>query len=484
MHICTIGDGAAGLMAANFFATRDYVSKVTHIGSSKIPSIGVGESTTLSFEILHRMFDDDFNSFILQSDACVKTGVMYVNWSEKEFLHFFKPQNLFEKYDTDFIRYSNSLANKDKNTHIHDIFGTKLYSDSKQNKIPLLKETSYHGWSWHFDASRYISYLKRLLRRNKSKVTIIDDIVIDCNFKEEELINYITLQSNQEIKADYYVIATGKSTNSSNIFKIKYHDLSNVLLTDKALFFPKPYQNKREEMHPYTIAKTMKNGWRWITPTWSRVGTGYVFSSNHITVEQAVEEFQQDIGDSNVIPNVVDFHPKYNVKSFNKNYLTLGMCNGFLEPLDAPGLSISCSLTLVLDQLFKSQNYISNIIQCNHNQNNNSSANEFTEELYKGWAAFILTQYKTCHRTDTQFWIDHKNVKFDYFDNLMRNLYNDLQSPSRTQMEVLKKDIVAMIQNTIASRNIQWKTDDDSVPIKLDDSGYETIHHYDFLSSI
>ena len=66
----------------------------------------------------------------------------------------------------------------------------------------------------------------------------------------------------------------------------------------------------------------------------------------------------------------------------------------------------------------------------------------------------------------------------------MRNLYNDLQSPSRTQMEVLKKDIVAMIQNTIASRNIQWKTDDDSVPIKLDDSGYETIHHYDFLSSI
>ena len=66
IHICTIGDGASGLMAANFFASRSYVSKVTHIGSSKIPSIGVGESTTLVFEDVHRMFDKDIQSFILQ----------------------------------------------------------------------------------------------------------------------------------------------------------------------------------------------------------------------------------------------------------------------------------------------------------------------------------------------------------------------------------------------------------------------------------
>ena len=54
MHICVVGDGAAGLMAANLFAVKDYVSKVTLVGSSKIPSIGVGESTTLIFENLHR----------------------------------------------------------------------------------------------------------------------------------------------------------------------------------------------------------------------------------------------------------------------------------------------------------------------------------------------------------------------------------------------------------------------------------------------
>ena len=479
IHICTIGDGAAGLMAANFFASRDYVSKVTHIGSSKIPSIGVGESTTLNFEILHKKFDDDFRSFILQSNACVKTGVLYSNWSEREFLHFFKPENLFEKYNTTFIEYSNTLGNKSKDTYIHDIFGIKLYSDSKENKIPVLKEESYHGWSWHFDAGKYIAYLKNLLKRNQKKVTIIDDIVTNCSFKEKGEIDFIGLESDQKIKADYYIIATGKSSDTAKIFDIDYHDLSDVLLTDKALFFPKPYVNKKAEMHPYTIAKTMKNGWRWITPTWSRVGTGYVFSSKHISVDDAIKEFQEDLGDESVVPNVVDFHPKYNKKTFNKNYMTLGMCNGFLEPLDAPGLSISCSLSLMLDELIQTKGCLT---KCD--ENDTIELNHYVSELYNGWAAFILTQYKTCHRNDTQFWMDHKNVKFDYLDKMMSSLYNDMSIVPNSQIEVLTRDIVAMIQNTVASRNINWKTNTSALPLKLDDSGYKTINHYEFLANL
>lgn len=62
MHICVIGDGAAGLMAANFFTSKEYVKELTVIGSPKIPTIGVGESTTLNFEFLHRTFDSDYTS--------------------------------------------------------------------------------------------------------------------------------------------------------------------------------------------------------------------------------------------------------------------------------------------------------------------------------------------------------------------------------------------------------------------------------------
>ena len=85
----------------------------------------------------------------------------------------------------------------------------------------------------------------------------------------------------------------------------------------------------------------MKNGWRWITPTQSRIGTGYVFSDNHISIDEATNEFLEDIGDKTIKPFLVDFNPKCNKRPFKFNSCTIGMSSGFLEPLDATGLQIS-----------------------------------------------------------------------------------------------------------------------------------------------
>jgi tryptophan halogenase len=498
MHICVIGDGAAGLMAANFFASRDYVKKLTHIGSSKIPSIGVGESTTLLFEELHRAFDPDFDSFIRESDACVKTGVMYSNWSKNEFLHYFKVPNTYERFGISFLEYCNTLGNKDPDMFIHDLIAHKLYHDVKQNRIPTRKKNSFYGAAWHFDAGKYISYLKKILKTRWNNVTVLDDVVVDCKFKDDGVIDSILLESNHTVEADYYIIATGKSKKTADIFKIEYEDLSNVLLTDKALFFPKPYINKREEMHPYTIAKTMKNGWRWITPTWSRIGTGYVFSSNHITVEEVIEEFREDIGDNTITPNVVDFHPKYSKRSFNKNYVTMGMCNGFLEPLDAPGLSISCSLSIILDTMFDGGRYYHSIVDKTYDYNLDN-LNDFAQHFYKGWAAFILTQYKTCYRSDTQFWIDHKNVKFDYLEDVLIDLNSDINYSRgivpamdhfdcndniSDMLDAFKINLITMLQNTIASKDVQWQTKTTAMPYQYDDPWYNSVDHYEFLQNI
>ena len=60
----------------------------------------------------------------------------------------------------------------------------------------------------------------------------------------------------------------------------------------------------------------MKHGWRWITPTWERIGTGYVFSENHISVDEAINEFITDIGDKTIQPFVVNFKPRVNKKTF------------------------------------------------------------------------------------------------------------------------------------------------------------------------
>jgi tRNA A37 threonylcarbamoyladenosine dehydratase len=49
MHVCIFGTGASGWMVAHSLKNLEEVSKITIIGSDKIPAIGVGESTTINF---------------------------------------------------------------------------------------------------------------------------------------------------------------------------------------------------------------------------------------------------------------------------------------------------------------------------------------------------------------------------------------------------------------------------------------------------
>jgi len=486
MHICIVGTGAAGLMAACLFKEKGYVKKISLIGSPHISTIGVGESTTLSFEEMHRKFDDNFSNFVTDSDAAVKYGVYYQGWNPgKNWLHYFKTEKQTFFNNVDHLRYGISLGNKPKDVFIHDIYGTKLFEYANNHKIVYERKeySQEYPFSWHFDAGKYIKYLKNLCEQSK-KIEMIYDTAVSCEFKHENQIKSISklrLESGREVVADFYINSSGASGKSGNVFQVEYQLLTDVLLTNRALFLPLKYNNKKEQFHPYTIAKTMKNGWRWITPTWSRIGTGYAFSSNHVSDDKAVEEFLEDIGDSSLEPNVVDFTPKISEETFGSNYINVGMANGFLEPLDAPGLSIGSATTEELAVHLNSYSNRDHILNDLHNPNHgwNKTTKDLNEDsrlIFKFWCAFILNQYKTCHRRDTEFWKDHTSVEYDYYDFLMQNLHNPEVWPDYGAS--------MMFHQTLAARNIQWDTGMDDVPIALSDRDAPTMNHYDFIKAI
>jgi hypothetical protein len=210
----------------------------------------------------------------------------------------------------------------------------------------------------------------------------------------------------------------------------------------------------------------MKHGWRWITPTYSRIGTGYVFSNNHISEDEAVEEFITDIGDKSISPKVVDFTPQYNKKTFKKNYCTIGMLNGFVEPLDAPGLSLTGEVLIKLDHYFSYENLGEEIINSHLSHMNN-----YMRDMYQFWASFILCQYKTCHRNDSDFWKDHKNVHYHPYENLMNNLNN----------YNLFNNSMMMFYHTLAGKDYRWGDDDLSL-FKFDDASVIAgENHLDFI---
>jgi tryptophan halogenase len=487
MHVCIVGTGASGLLVANQLKEHSFISKVTIIGSDKIPSIGVGESTTLTLPAAHSKFNVDLGEFIRESHAAIKYGVYYKNWSRRDWIHFFKSEVPFKLTGLSARKYIMLLGNKSPETFIHDIYGSVIWNEvvKKNNVFPHNKglelENEYPN-TYHFDAGHYIEYLKKQALKS-NKIKLIEETVEHVIFKDNQFISNLLLSNNITIEADYYVNTTGQGLRTKNIFNEQYDSLEDTLLTTKAVVYPLPYTNKREQFHPYTIAKTMKNGWRWITPTWERIGTGYTFSENHISVDEAVHEFVTDIGDKTIQPNVVDFKPRTNKQTFKVNSCSIGMANGFLEPLDAPGLALTNSTTFILEKILGNHHLllktgkINNIIENQNYLTSLNNANAAIKKLYTFWTTFILNQYKTCYRLDTPFWIDQKQVNWPDWNLAVKDLnaYCDIHNNDYDVM---------MLAQTIASRDIPFYTpvDPNIRPIKLPESLPHTENHLDFIT--
>lgn len=444
MHICIVGTGASGWITAHRLAQIDYIKKITIIGSSAIPTIGVGESTTRPFHDFIKNLIPDVNErykFLVDIDAAVKYGVNYEGWSKNNFLHPFSGK------DVNHGGYL--LGYKDTNCPAND-FTVPLHKNLEDNSF--CEDPDVQPYTYHFDANKFISAMQKLAEKNK-KITHIIDTVID-SIKQGEKIQELVLEKQERISADYYISCIGQTAFNQKVFKEEYHSYSDVLLTDKALFYPLKYTDKKKQFHPYTVARTMKCGWRWITPTWSRIGTGYVFSSNHISVDEAVNELRNNIGDHSIDPHLVDFYPRKAKKTFKENSCTLGMAAGFLEPLDAPGLAILFwTLPRLISMLEKIHNDIYQVTDLD-------IINSECSENYDWWTSFILHQYKTCIRTDSQFWIDHKNVKFDFYEKLTENLFNVKLKGWEFDFRSVHKEIrpreYFMFYNTTAGKDITW----------------------------
>jgi tryptophan halogenase len=488
MHLCVVGSGASGWLVANQLKEQEYITKVTVIGSPKIPHIGVGESTTLSIPKAHSKFNVELSEFIKESHAAVKYGVYYKNWSKNDFIHFFKSQPAFDRSGLSARKYIQLLGNKPKNIFIHDLYGKSIWKEvvGKNNVFHenrgITEDEEEYPHTFHFDAAQYIKYLKKQAFKS-GKVELIEETVENVNFSDGGYIDSLDLTNNIKFSADYYVNTTGQNIDRKNVFNEEYDSLSDYLLTTKAVVYPLPYTNKREQFHPYTVAKTMKHGWRWITPTWERIGTGYVFSENHISIDEAINEFVTDIGDKTIQPIVVDFRPRVNKQTFKINSCSIGMANGFLEPLDAPGLALTNSVTNILEKLLKI--YHGDIVNTKMVGNDLYDegigiVNNNVKKSYNFWLTFILNQYKTCHRNDTQFWVDHKNVKWDILDIAVKDL-NAFCDKNPNDFDVM------MLAQTIASRDIQYYTPlpKHITPLNfpLDESTPPTMNHLDWIES-
>ena len=407
--IIILGGGSTGLLAATYIKKYlpDASWKISVIASSKIPIIGVGEGTTEHIDAWRKTVGITHGEFATETLGTEKYGVRFLDWRydgheyvhalscEVSLLHnpdlqsqyqFFNDRNLHWSMTEKEIMYGLCAYQENQ------LLSNPSYMEHKRGQIRL-GSTSLQ---YHFNNFALNKFLRKLC--NKFDIEIIDDEIVDLTFNENGTVKSLN-SSSEKYEADFFFDCSGFKRFIISKMGATFKDYGDQLILDSALFFP----DETEDVYiPYTLAQGMKSGWFWQAPTQDRTGNGYVFSSSHITADQALMELEQKFGKTIKPAGVHKFKSGHLDKSWIKNVCALGISSGFFEPLEAAAISTGVLQANLFCELITNYNSSDNFAQNYYNKK--------MKEVYDNSFEFIRLHYLNC-REDTPFWKDYKNLK-------------------------------------------------------------------------
>jgi flavin-dependent dehydrogenase len=415
--IMIVGGGSAGWMSAAFLKRTFPDMDITIIESPDHPTVGVGESTFVSFAQFRDYLGIKDEEFMPHCDASYKMSIKFNDFYDVDSGGFHYPFRTPHVQDTnyglaDWLEMKAFDPDLDVNDFARSYFpSAALYEN---NKFTDNHDGRLGNWnkqtdvSYHFDATKFGLWLRDhycLPRGVKLLTTSVEDINTD-----ENGVSSLKLSNGDTVTSDLYIDCTGfKSLILGQTLEEPFTPYSDILPNDYAWATKMIYIDKEKELQPYTNCTALKNGWVWNIPTWNRIGTGYVYSSKYVSHDDALEEFKQHLMSDKMmyprtqeeidemefvkIPMRIGLHKR----TWVKNVVALGLSAGFIEPLEGNGLM---SVQVFLQYLAKS------LLRGKVTQLDVDTYNSVTSSLFKDLAEFIAMHYALSIRDDSQYWKD------------------------------------------------------------------------------
>jgi tryptophan halogenase len=434
--ILIVGGGSAGWMSAATLIRKFPNKKITLVESKDISTVGVGESTLAFIRDWTNYLGLDDKDFLKHTNGSYKLSIKFTDFYDK---------------DSGGFHYPFGDPSENQNFNYNDWYLKKIFypdtppsdfADNFWSAMALVNENKIstnedgkldnfrfdYNTAFHFDASLFGKYLKDqycLPRGVNHLYGTIEKILTDDNG-----ISKIILEDGQELTADLYVDCTGfKSLLLGDTLNEPFVSYKDILPNNKAWAVQIPYTDKEKELEVYTNCTALTNGWVWNIPLWSRIGTGYVYSDEFISDEEALAEFKNHLNSKKMTvynPNRVTDDLKFNHIKFRtgiheriwvKNVLAIGLSAAFIEPLESNGLMSVHEFLLEF---------------CRHvdrpvvNQWDRDVFNNHIRTFYHNFAEFVALHYALSIRSDSEYWL--KNRQRSYGPDL-RNAkggFNDL----------------------------------------------------------
>jgi tryptophan 7-halogenase len=400
-RIVIVGGGTAGWMTAA--ALSKIMGEIPElrielIESDEIGTVGVGEATIPQIQLFNALLEIDERDFVRATNATYKLGIEFVDWTRRghRYVHPFGFYGLDMK-GIEFHQHWLKGRFLGDATPLDDyslaivagLQGRFAHPRPDQPNSPLSKIS----YAFQFDASLYARYLRRLAEAG-GVVRTEGRIVEVVQASETGFVEAVVLQSGVRVEGDLFIDCSGfRGLLIEQTLKSGFEDWSKWLPCDRA--FAVPCELGGDHL-PLTRSTARPAGWQWRIPLQHRIGNGYVYSSAHVSDDEAAATLLANLdGQPLADPRPLRFKAGHRRKPWIKNVVSLGLAAGFLEPLESTSIHLVQTGIAQLMTLFPSRKFDTLEID---------RFNAQTIQEYVDIRDFLVLHYKATERNDSEFW--------------------------------------------------------------------------------
>lgn len=399
LRLVIVGGGTAGWMAANLLAARwrDRPIEITLIEAPEIGTIGVGEGSTPSLKRFFEVMGIAEAEWMPACSATYKTNIRFTGWSpasgRASYSHPFLTQIDVHTEDAFTLNCGNRRLGLDVRTQPDDFFLNGVLAREGKAPVAPANFPFRMEYGYHFDSGLLGQFLRdHAVARG---VTHLSRHVEAVERAQDGDIAALRTREGDLIEGDFFIDCSGFSgLLMRRALEVPFRSFKSNLFNDAAVVLPTQVPGV---LPVETGATALAAGWAWAIPLTSRVGNGYVYSSDFLSADAAEAELRSHLGlaDGTVSARHLKFEVGQLERHWDHNCVAIGLAQGFIEPLEATALH------LVLNTV---EQFINRFEQGGFTAQYRDPFNADITARIERVRDYIVAHYKLNTRSDSDYW--------------------------------------------------------------------------------